>query len=110
MRLTGTLQAWGTPEFEQTLKAELTEQGGEALPLERATTQGGMVDASKLAFTVISSRENSEALIIRVGVFFTEIVICCGCGDDPFETNGYGVLEMHIDKTTAVTTVCLVPE
>ena len=52
---------------------------------------------------VIGCRDTGDVIIANVGVFFTEIVINCGCGDDPYETNAYCELDVTIDKSSGKT-------
>lgn len=100
-RLSNSLLAWGSAEFFQTLKQELEALPPGALPLDKAVTQSGYVDDSHITVTVLHAEEMAQVIQARVGIFFTEIVINCGCGDDPMETNAYGVLQVRINKTTA---------
>ena len=96
-----SLNAWQTDEFSQTLKGELEQLAAGTLPLEKAVTQGGYVDDSHITATVLHAEEDAQAIQARAGIFFTEIVINCGCGDDPMETNAYAELRIRIDKSTA---------
>ena len=45
-----------------------------------------------------------------VGVFFTEIVINCGCGDEPMPTNAYCELQLSIDKNTVAVRFAIVTD
>jgi len=99
--LPASLRARGSARFFQTLKEELERLPPGTLPLHKAVTQGGYVDDSRITATVLHAEEEPQAIHARAGIFFTEIVINCGCGDDPMETNAYGVLQIRIDKTTA---------
>lgn len=96
-----SLSAFGSDGFGETLKQELAALGPGALPLEKGTSQGGYVDDDGLEFTVIGVVDGADAVTVRVGVFFTEIVINCGCGDDPMPVNAYCVLRIEIDRQTA---------
>jgi len=99
-RLLNSLNAWQTEAFYQTMKKELEPLAQGTLPLEKAVMQGGYVDDSHITATVLHAEEDTQAIKARVGIFFTEIVINCGCGDDPMETNAYGEMLIRIDKTT----------
>ena len=74
--------------------------GAEVLPLQAATLHGGQVDGCDIAVTVIDSRESGQAIQARVGVFFTELIGGCSCGDDPHTVPAYCVLQVTIDKQT----------
>lgn len=94
--------AWGGDDFAATLKRELGALPPGSLPLARGTTQGGHVDDGDIAVTVLDAVEDTDAIRVRAGVFFTEVVPSCSCGDEPLETNAYCVLSIGIDKATAV--------
>ena len=99
--LPDSLQAWGSDAFFSTLKNELERLVPGTLPLEKGVAQGGYVDDGQITATVLHADDNAQAIQARAGIFFTEIVINCGCGDDPMETNAYCELHIRIDKTTA---------
>ena len=79
---------------------ELEQLASGSLPLEKAVTQGGYVDDSHITATVLHADADAGAIHARAGIFFTEIVINCGCGDDPMETNAYCEMRIRVDKTT----------
>lgn len=95
-----SLHAWPSVSFFQALKNELEQLEPGTLPLHKAVTQGGYVDDSHITATVFHAEEDNGAIHVRVGIFFTEIVINCGCGDDPMETNTYCTMQIRIDKDT----------
>ena len=100
IKLLSSLNAWHSAAFPQALKAELEQLATGSLPLDKAVTQGGYVDDSHITATVLSAEENSQVIHARAGIFFTEIVINCGCGDEPMEINAYCELQISIDKTS----------
>jgi hypothetical protein len=110
LQLTQALKHWGSTDFEQTLKAELENLPADTLPLQQATSQGGIVDDSNISASVLSSEASDKEIRIRTGVFFTEIVAGCNCSDPPLETNGYCLLEIVIDRTSAEASVALIPD
>jgi hypothetical protein len=96
--------AWDTPAFQAELKREL-ESRAAALPLQQGVAHGGVADASNLAVSVFSAREDDAAIHAEVGVFFSEIVAGCSCGDDPMDLHAYCVMRVSIDKASAHATV-----
>jgi hypothetical protein len=100
-KLACALRAWPGRSFARVLKRELEDLHIRNLPLEKGTTHGGMVDDNAMAATVLGVEETKEHILARVGVFFTEIVICCGCGDDPMPINAYCQLQVVINKHSA---------
>lgn len=100
IKLLNALGTWQSASFPQTLKTELEQLEPGSLPLNKAVTQGGYVDDSHITATILSAKESVQTIHARAGIFFTEIVINCGCGDDPMETNAYCELQISIDKTS----------
>ena len=101
-RLTESLQSWRAGDFDKTLKHEVERLPAGALPLENALTRCGVVDDSDIAVVVISSREQNDRIECRIGVFFTEIVAGCVCGDDdPAPETAHCEMLVNIDTATA---------
>jgi hypothetical protein len=109
-RFASALQDWGTPRFDQTLKNEIEAVEAACLPLSRGTGLGGRIDGSDLTVTIISARENGQTLQARAGVFFTEIVGGCSCGDEPYSQPAYCLLQVTIDRPTACVRFELIDE
>lgn len=99
--LTAAVRDWGTEQFERTLKSDIEALDGGCLPLYQGTQAGGRVDDSDLSVTVISSRARGSVIESCIGVFFTEVVGGCSCGDEPFTQPGYCELRVTIDRHTA---------
>jgi len=102
-KLINSLRDWNTDTFTKTLKNELENMQAGTLPLDKCVAQGGMVDDSSITATILSVSDKKAAIQVKVGIFFTEIVINCGCGDDPMPTNAYCEMQVTLDKTTAET-------
>lgn len=108
-----TLSARGTPELAQALKLELEQVSIDRLPLQRGLNTGNAVIDEP--FTVVISRIEEEADVIRatVGIFFKSVICGCSCTDDPTpasEINEYCEVRLEIDIRTAATSVALVEE
>ena len=99
-RLPLSLAAWGGDAFAATLKAELGAVPPAELPLHRLARTGHALD-TKVSVTLLKSRETADAIEVRLGVFFEEILPGCSCGDEPEPQPAYGELVLHIDKATA---------
>jgi hypothetical protein len=87
--------------LEKALKQELENLPAGTLPLEKGTSRGGFVDDSDISVTVIKVEQNENGIQAKVGVFFTEIIVGCGCGDDPMPENAYCEMLISIDRRTA---------
>lgn len=108
LRLPESLKAWGESAFEDTLKRELEGLGPGVLPLAQAT-QTGYVDDENLSLTVIRADADPDAIRVRLGVFFHEILAGCSCGDDPAVEPVYGEFEVVIERRTAAARFSLLP-
>jgi hypothetical protein len=110
IHLPATLQAWGTPAFESVLCRETQNLGLDVLPLQQGLQHGSHAFADPVQVIHLSSRAAAQALVIRVGVFFTSVIAGCNCADDPTPVgrlNEYCVLELRVDSRTALTTITL---
>ena len=56
-KLSGTLDAWNTSRFEETLKHELESMGIDGLPLQRGMLQGSMPAEGGLGVMLLRARE-----------------------------------------------------
>ena len=100
LRLPLTLAAWGGDAFAATLKSELGALPPAELPLHRLASTGHALD-TRVSVTLLESRETADAIEVRLGVLFEEILPGCSCGDEPEPQPGYGELTLQIDKATA---------
>lgn len=105
-----SLRNWNTAAFQQTLKTDIANVPAGTLPLDKAVAQGGFVDDSRIETTILAVTEDTRHIFARVGIFFTEIVACCGCGDEPQHTHAYCVMQINIDKATAEVQFAVVQE
>jgi len=101
------LTDWQSPLFEKSLKHEISNINPDYLPLQNATTQGGLVDATNISITILRHHEKNNSLIINIGLFFTEIVPSCNCDEEPLEANTYCEIKITINKSNAKTTFTL---
>lgn len=101
LKLYNTLSAWNTVAFSQSLKAEIESLPAGSLPLEKGTSSGGYVDDSDVSVSVLKVSDDEQFIDVRLVVFFTEIVINCGCGDDPMPQHAQCEMRLHINKSTA---------
>lgn len=108
-RLPASLAAWGSPGFADTLKDELASLPAGSLPLEAGCDQGGRVDDGSARFTVLLARADAQGVQVRLGVFFTEVVGGCSCGEDPFSVDTYCELDLAIQAGDARLRAWVVP-
>ena len=99
-KLLDVLQQWHSSAFNAALKQQLEALPEGSLPLENGLTRCGIVDDSHISVTVINARQVENGVEARIGVFFTEIVAGCVCGEDPTAENAYLELRVTIDQIT----------
>jgi hypothetical protein len=110
IRLAQSLIAWGTPDFEGTLKAEIEQLGVEQLPLQQGLTTSSYALDDKLNVRIIRVFEDAGFIRAKAGIFYTGIIAGCSCADDPTpveKQNEYCEVQLDINKITAETTVSL---
>lgn len=99
--LPASLNAWGRPDFAQALKTEISQLAPGQLPLEQGATPGCYISPNPVTLLFVNARDAGHCLHITLGVFFTEIVVNCGCGVDPVEQHAQCHMQVEIDKHTA---------
>lgn len=108
-KLPSSLRDWQSEAFAQTFKTEIISLPSGSLPIDKGVAQGGYVDDSNLSVILLSVADDAEVIRARVGIFFTEIVVNCGCGVDPMPTNAYCEIQVIIDRKTAAAEFALLP-
>lgn len=112
MKLVKALDAWGSPCFEQVLKQELQGVDHAALPLQQGLAQSSMVSDSAFSVVILQVTETQATLQVKAGIFYNGIIAGSCCADDPTpvcEETEYCELQLEINKTTAQTSVTLLP-
>lgn len=110
IHLTKSLNAWGTPAFDEIFKGEIVQLGLGVLPLQQGLSRGSYTDGTGLSAMVIGVADDSRFIHAKAGIFYTAIIAGCSCADDPTPVDDlteYCELEFVIDKTTAEATVNL---
>jgi len=92
---------YNTPVFRDGLKTQLKKLPPGSLPLDKGLTQGGYVDDNNIDVMILNETDDAQSIRVKLGVFYTEIVINCGCGDDPMPINAYCEMQMILNKQTA---------
>ena len=111
--LSHVLQAWDTPAFSETLKAEIEQMGVETLPLQQGLSQSSYASAENIKAVIISFSEMSGVIQVKAGVFYTGVIPGCNCADDPSpldEYPEYCEVQLDINMQTAETVVRLLSE
>ena len=112
IRLDKALQAWGTPDFEASLKRELA-QNPDQLPLQQGLSYGNYVTDEPVTVAINNIAESEDRIRIRAGIFYQGVIGGCSCADDPTpvsESSEYCEIQLDIDKSTAATAISIVSE
>ena len=112
-RLPKSLNAWGSPDFEDILKAEIEQLGADQLPLQQGLSTSSYALDDNLNVRIISVSEDADFIRAKVGIFYSGMTPGCSCADDPTpveEQVEYCVVQIDINKITAETTVILLAE
>jgi len=110
IRFTETLDAWGTPGFEDALKREVERLDAGRLPLQQALSTSSYVTDSPHKVIVIRVSDDAEFIRVKAGIFYFGIIAGCSCADDPTpidEHNEYCEVQIEINKKTAEARVLL---
>lgn len=113
IRLTKSLNAWGSPCFKEVLKQEIEQLDGQQLPLQQGLTVSSHVTDRPIQVMILSVTEEPARIGIKAGILYTGVIAGCNCADDPSpidEQNEYCVVQLDIDRMTAQTTVTLLVE
>lgn len=109
IKLEQSVRAWGTPDFQDTLKQEIA-QYADRLPLQQGLSTGNYVTDAPVTVAINSAVESGAVIRIRAGIFFRSVIGGCSCADDPTpvsEINEYCEVQLDIVKATAETTVAI---
>ena len=113
IKLNQALQAWGTPQFKDVLKQEISQLNIEQLPLQQGLATANYVSDAPITVAIHSVVEMQDRICIKAGIFYQGILGGCSCTDDPTPTsdiNEYCEVQLEIEKINAITTIVLVDE
>jgi len=83
------------------------------LPLQQGLSQSSYAIGANIKAIVLGVSEGAGFIRAKTGIFFKGIIAGCSCADDPTpvdELTEYCQVQFDIDKTTAETTVTLLPD
>lgn len=108
-----SLNAWGTPGFNQTLKQEVEQLDPLLLPLQQGLSLSSHVADSKFSAIILRVSDDTGFIRAKAGISYAGIIAGCSCTDDPTpmsEQTEFCEVLFAIDKQTAETTVTLLME
>jgi hypothetical protein len=99
------LKHWGNDDFFQYFKLAFNKLTLDELPLFDYCTHSLIIDKDSIDITMLSSADNEQVVILKIGVFFREVLSGCACNDDPSQAiifeNSYCELSLEINQQTA---------
>lgn len=113
IKLSQSLNAWGTSGFEDVLKAEIEQLDVAQLPLQQGLALSSYATDSPRKAVIIGVADDEKFIHVTAGIFYSGIIAGCSCEDDPTpvdEVTEYCKVRFEINKQTAETTAILVEE
>lgn len=113
MQLKASLQAWNTPAFRDTLKAEIARLGPADLPLQQGLSGSSYATDTPPQAVILSATDAGDCLRVKAGLFYAGIIAGCSCADDPTpvdEQTEYCEVLLEIDKGSGETRVTLLAQ
>lgn len=108
-----SLDAWGTPGFNQALKQEIEQLDPTLLPLQQGLSFGSHVADGGFSAIILRVADDAGFIRAKAGISYAGIIAGCSCTDDPTpmsERAEYCEVLLDIDKRTAEVTVTLLME
>ncbi len=113
IKLTKSLQTWGSDLFNEALKQEILQLNTDLLPLQQGLRCSSYASDKDLKVIILNAVDGTDCIHAKTGVFYTGIVSGCHCADDPSPNNEqpeYCEILFEINKTTAETAIRLLSE
>ena len=108
IQLANTLDAWGTPDFSDRLKAEIENLDINLLPLQQELSSSSYVTSKNIEVMILGAGETEGLIKAKAGIFYSGIIAGCNCADDPTpvdEINEYCEVVIDIDKSSGEATI-----
>lgn len=110
IRLTNSLNTWGSPAFENSFRDEFGALDSERLPLQQGLTQSSYVSDSGFSIVILNSFDTAGVIQVKTGVFYSGVIAGSCCSDDPTPLNEqteYCEIQVEISKSTAEAKITL---
>lgn len=113
IKLTSSLEAWGTPGFEEILKDEVQNLKSVQLPLQQGLSQSSYVSDSGFSVLILTVTDSGSDILVKTGISYSGIIAGSCCADDPTpvcEQTEYCELQLNLNKLNADTTLSLIKD
>ena len=110
IRLTNSLNTWGSPAFENSFRDEIEALDSEHLPLQQGLTQSSYVSDRGFSIVILNSFDTAGVIQVKTGVFYSGVIAGSCCSDDPTPLNEqteYCEMQVEISKSTAEAKITL---
>ena len=99
------LEYWGSDSFPHYFKRAFSKLSLSELPLLACCQHSGVIDKETISLSILTSSADEQAIHLKIGVFFCEILSGCACSDDPSQAimleNSYCELSVKLDRHKA---------
>ena len=105
-----SIDAWGSPEFRETLKQEIERLPGDQLPLQQGLSVSSYALTDQFSATILDVSDDAKFIHVKAGIFYSGIIAGCSCADDPTpvdEQTEYCEILLDIRKADAQTKISL---
>ena len=113
VKLSKSLKAFHTREFNAVLKSELQQIDKALLPLQQGLSLSSYVGNTPFSAVILNIHDRDNSILIKAGIFYTGIIAGCSCSDDPSpmdEQNEYCELQFKLNKKTAEALITLLTD
>jgi len=110
IRFHNAASAWGTPDFNEALKADIEQLTLSQLPLQAGLSQSSYVSDEPYRAMVIGATEADGCIHARAAIFYAGVIAGCNCSDDPTPVESqpeYCEVLFTINRDTGDTTITL---
>ncbi len=113
INLKNIVDAWGTDNFDATLKNTLENMSVNELPLQKGLSSSNIALDNNIKVVILTKKDNKTELQIKAAIFYTGVIAGCNCADDPTpmdEQNEYCEVYLNINKQTGDICINLLQE
>jgi len=102
INFSSVLNSWGKDLFSSELVSYIMKLPKNSLPLQKGISQGDVASEQPDKVALLACDEKEAEFVIKLAVFFTEIVSGCSCGDEPESLTGYCEMQLTINKQSGL--------
>lgn len=107
------MEKWGETDFKQRFRTYLCQLDASVFPLQQGLKLSSIALPDGIDVMVLSEAENSDAYLVKVGIFYKGVIAGCSCADDPtpvVEQTEYCEVMCSINKRDFTLETTLLPD